>query len=825
QREQWYDRQDNHRMAYVNGQLVATQDEAGKLDVLGQLSGFDSGTPGKGQVQVQQGENLRSLARRVYGNDQLWYVIADANGLEADASLVAGSTLNVPEVTTRLNDASTFKPYDPAEITGPTTPGLPYIPPPDQGCNPVQAIIMTVIAVVVMVYAPQLAGFMAKSMGLTGTIASGAFAGATVPTAMAASGIVATGASAVTRGVASAAGLASFSWRDVAVDGITSALSAGISEGLKGAGNAAAAGKTYKTVDAVNNLRELNALGRVIQGVGNYAGGVVASTVVGRDTNFSWSAVAATAVGSYVSAKLGGEVPGLKGGDVTAVGLEGLGQNFVDGAINASARRLFGLGRQDWGQIGLQALSSTLANEVAGGIMQWQAERANRESQAAAAVASGFGRAAASRASTSPDLVPQAPAWQGAAGAMGSGVEDQRAVVMDAAPAATAAEGPNPGRMDVYGPAASLDGLGQGRWTQDANGELVSQLPTLEVIAPPRRRENPIVAKNWAMQGVGVLRPEIFDQQYASRARAMGYSPEELDSVRVQHKMPRPYYATEEQARAFVRQDRLLLTKVMFAPVIAGLSGGAASASPLLGAVLSGYGMYSGGQRLATAETAGDYVLGSIEVVGSALGLGYATRQLTSANGLKELVWMPLGTRGNVTPLTQRTSGWDDFGVANSAPLSQAAIRARVEANIAQSASARASSNFEIHALNERVPFLDASTPADRAIVWSNARGGNLALADEFIAQNQGYLRLENTPGGQYLESLKLFERYPYEQAIQPWERLSARYATGASGQVTAFTSGASPTSVFQRIELPILLRNPNVTDIRYMPPPVRTQP
>src|SRR5690606_28266182 len=147
-------------------------------------------------------------------------------------------------------------------------------------------------------------------------------------------------------------------WRDVAVDGITSALSAGISEGLRGAGNAAAAGKTYKTVDAVNNRRELNALGRVIQGVGNYAGGVVANTVVGRDTNFSWSAVAATAVGSYVSAKLGGKVPGLKGGDVTAVGLEGLGQSFVDGAINASARRLFGLGKQDWGQIGLQALAA-----------------------------------------------------------------------------------------------------------------------------------------------------------------------------------------------------------------------------------------------------------------------------------------------------------------------------------------------------------------------------------------------------------------------------------------------------------------------------------
>jgi hypothetical protein len=163
--------------------------------------------------------------------------------------------------------------------------------------------------------------------------------------------------------------------------------------------------------------------------------------------------------------------------------------------------------------------------------------------------------------------------------------------------------------------------------------------------------------------------------------------------------------------------------------------------------------------------------------------------------------------------------------VSNSSSLSQAAIRENVLANIDASASARTSSNFEIHALNESVPLFDASTPADRAIVWSNARGGNLALADDFITQNSGYLRLESTPGGQYLESLKLFDRYPYEQAIQPWERLSAQYATGASGQVTAFTSGASPISVFQRIELPILLRNPNVTNIRYMPPLVRAQP
>jgi phage tail protein X len=107
----------------------------GVLDVTGQLTGFSNTNLGRSQVQVQQGDTLQSLAQRVYGNENLWYVLADANGLQADASLVAGSSLTVPEVKTSSNDASTFKPYDPSEITGPTTPSLPYIAPPNAGCN------------------------------------------------------------------------------------------------------------------------------------------------------------------------------------------------------------------------------------------------------------------------------------------------------------------------------------------------------------------------------------------------------------------------------------------------------------------------------------------------------------------------------------------------------------------------------------------------------------------------------------------------------------------------------------------------------------------
>jgi LysM repeat protein len=284
-------------------------------------------------------------------------VLADANGLSGDDGLVAGSTLTAPELKTSSNDASTFKPYNPGEITGPTTPSLPYIEPPsDKGCNAVAMVIMAVVAIVVYVYAPMLAPYMTQFLA-TGSVVGGAGVTATLGGTMLASGVIAAGTSAVARGAASAMNLASFSWRDVAVDGLTAAFSAGIAEGLKGAGSAAEAGRTYETV---NNVRRLNTYGKVLQGLGNHAGSVVANATVGRDTNFSWSGVAAAAVGSYVSAKLGGRVPVADGGNPASQLLSGYAESYLDGAINSTARRLFGLGKQDWGQIALDAFGNLM---------------------------------------------------------------------------------------------------------------------------------------------------------------------------------------------------------------------------------------------------------------------------------------------------------------------------------------------------------------------------------------------------------------------------------------------------------------------------------
>jgi hypothetical protein len=47
QRESWYDAGDTQRMTYANGQLVASQDEAGKIDATGQLTGFSNTSTGR----------------------------------------------------------------------------------------------------------------------------------------------------------------------------------------------------------------------------------------------------------------------------------------------------------------------------------------------------------------------------------------------------------------------------------------------------------------------------------------------------------------------------------------------------------------------------------------------------------------------------------------------------------------------------------------------------------------------------------------------------------------------------------------------------------
>jgi len=344
--------------AYINGQHIASGTFSGQVDLLGRLTAYQSNDAGDIRVQAQAGDTLRSIAQRVYGNASLWYVLAAANALEgADTALTAGITISVPDVKVAANDANTFKPFNPNEAIGSTTPNLPYIePPPKNHCNAVAAVLAVVIVAVAYVFAPYI-GQVVQSV-LTGALATGVTAG-----------VATVAASTVVRGAASAIGVASFSWRDVAVDGITAGVTAGAGAYLAGTA-------TFGKV-AADGSRALNTAGRVAQGMASYGGSVVANATVGRDTYFSWKGLAATAASAYLGAKLNpsGSLPITDGSS----GFERFANDFagsaLDGAINATARRLMGLGEQNWGQIAVDAFGNALASAVKGGLSDRRASR------------------------------------------------------------------------------------------------------------------------------------------------------------------------------------------------------------------------------------------------------------------------------------------------------------------------------------------------------------------------------------------------------------------------------------------------------------------
>jgi len=114
-------------------------------------SQYPAATPGS--YVVSAGDTLRGIAFLVFGDAQLWYLIADANGLKTDADLKAGQNLTIPNRITNLRNASdTFKPYAPGQIIGDTTPTLPDpSPPKNDGCGGIGTIIVVIVAIVATV--------------------------------------------------------------------------------------------------------------------------------------------------------------------------------------------------------------------------------------------------------------------------------------------------------------------------------------------------------------------------------------------------------------------------------------------------------------------------------------------------------------------------------------------------------------------------------------------------------------------------------------------------------------------------------------------------
>ncbi|MDK2126956.1 DUF4214 domain-containing protein, partial [Parachitinimonas caeni] len=89
------------------------------------LSAKSLPTTTQSNYTVNNGDTLQKIALAVWGDGNLWYLIADANGIKASDALTPGQTLKIPSTVTAANRSDTFKPYNAQKLIGETTPELP----------------------------------------------------------------------------------------------------------------------------------------------------------------------------------------------------------------------------------------------------------------------------------------------------------------------------------------------------------------------------------------------------------------------------------------------------------------------------------------------------------------------------------------------------------------------------------------------------------------------------------------------------------------------------------------------------------------------------
>jgi YD repeat-containing protein len=140
---------------------------------------YPSSTPGS--YVVGAGDTLGSIARVVFGDAQLWYLIADANSLAIgrDDALPAselGKSYRIPNLVSNVhNNAGTFQPYNPASIIGNTLP-TPGLPPLASQCA--QQVGQVLAAAVVVAITVAVTAYTGGALAGTNPILAGALTGA-----------------------------------------------------------------------------------------------------------------------------------------------------------------------------------------------------------------------------------------------------------------------------------------------------------------------------------------------------------------------------------------------------------------------------------------------------------------------------------------------------------------------------------------------------------------------------------------------------------------------------------------------------------------------
>src|SRR6185437_9697856 len=301
------------------------------------------------QYVLKTGDTLAQIAALVYGDASLWYIIAEANGLTqegpatqltsaTETPLAEGTSLVIPNVVVdRSNNAQSFKPYDPSQVLGDTTPYQAPPPPPQaqgSGCGTFGQILVTLVAIVVSAYVgyeayPVLTGAMGT---LAGAAATGAVAGA--------AGSIASQTVGVAIGQQS-----SFNWSDVATAAISGAVEGGL-VGYEGGFDAVAHSIEDQVVDAA------------ITGAVNQE----ANIAFGLQKSFNWEAVAAATVAAPLAQDVGAEV-GTKLQSLGTFG-DNLAVGLAKGAVDEAAYAAFTGGKINYGQIAADGFGNAIGDGI-----------------------------------------------------------------------------------------------------------------------------------------------------------------------------------------------------------------------------------------------------------------------------------------------------------------------------------------------------------------------------------------------------------------------------------------------------------------------------
>ncbi|MDO8329297.1 MAG: hypothetical protein Q7T36_02370 [Fluviicoccus sp.] len=262
---------------YFNGNPIAN---------IGTISGTEFGTeftsvsdsyPSRtpSSYNINSGDTFASIAQSVWGDSNLGYLIADANGLNLTDNLSAlvGRVIDIPNRVTNIhNDSTVFGVYDPGKIMGDTTP-QPKAPPPPKPKKVKwwKKVLIALVSVAAMFIFGPIAG------SIIGNIASQL--------------------TARVLGVTH-----EFSWKQVGKSFVSAIVSFGVGQFL---GQFKSINDLSNAANSIanNGMRSLSdvatlAKSALVNGATSYAADYLANKSMNIDTHFSWSGVASSVVGS-----------------------------------------------------------------------------------------------------------------------------------------------------------------------------------------------------------------------------------------------------------------------------------------------------------------------------------------------------------------------------------------------------------------------------------------------------------------------------------------------------------------------------------------------